>query len=111
MDKLNTSEINTLVKQLTKYKDFELSELSFQNILAHIYYENYVYSITELKAKYSDPERTAEIDGKKLPEEIDFKENDDIITDFMKWGFTILNQMFNTELTFNDPLGIVTGIP
>jgi ubiquitin-activating enzyme E1 len=102
LDKLNTSEINTMVKQLTKYKDFELNTICFQNILANIYYENYVNSIAELKAKYSDPERAAEIDGKKMPEEIDFKENDDVITDFMKWGFTILNQMFNTKVIFNE---------
>jgi ubiquitin-activating enzyme E1 len=92
--KLNESDIKIMIKLLYKYNNFRLCEESFTDILIHIFYENYIYSINELLEKHKDDK---DITGKNLPSIFNFDDLRYLYEDFMFCGFQLLNQIFNTS--------------
>lgn len=102
LEKLNDSDAKNILKQLYKYKDFELIETSYLKLLFTIYYENHTECIKEIIEKYSKVENKEELGDKKLPVYLD-KSNLDTSTliNYIKDGFVLLNQVFQTNIEFN----------
>jgi ubiquitin-activating enzyme E1 len=94
------SEINTMVKQLYKYKNFTLTKEGYHQVLSHIFVENFDYGIKELLKKYSDPEKKSEVEGKVLPCVLVYPTMKKEINDFMTFGFNVMSQMFNTYFEY-----------
>ena len=92
--KLNDGEIKIMIKLLYKYNNFRLSVESFIEVLTNIFYENYIYSINELLEKHKDDK---DIINKNLPSIFNFEELREYFEDFMRCGFHLLNQIFETR--------------
>jgi ubiquitin-activating enzyme E1 len=101
LESFTPSEMNTLIKQLYKYRDFTLSKEGYYNVLSHIFVENFDYGIKELLNKYSDPEKSNELQGKILPSLLNFDSIKKQIDDFMTFGFKLMSQLFNTEIIYS----------
>lgn len=101
LENATPAEISSMNKSLHKYRKFSISEEGFHYVLSHIFIENFDYNIKELLNKYLDPEKKLEIEGKVLPTLINLDENKYRIAEFMKFGFNILSQLFNTKIEYN----------
>jgi ubiquitin-activating enzyme E1 len=99
LNKLNEVDKNILLKQLTKYINFEISEQGYIKLLSTIYYENFEKSIEELIEKYNNDDNNNEY-KKKLP--IKLKLTKKLIINFMTSGCNILNQLFNSKIIINN---------
>jgi molybdopterin/thiamine biosynthesis adenylyltransferase len=102
LNNLIDDEINTLSCQIYKYNNFELNEKTFTKILSYIYYDNFEISLEEIYKTYTQ-EKLAD---KVLPKKLD-KNDDNIkeyIHNYLDYGFTILNQLFNSNVVKSDKL-------
>jgi ubiquitin-activating enzyme E1 len=97
--KLNDADIKQLLNQLYKYKDFELTTEYFNNLLRTIYKENFIDNIKEIINKYSKNKEGFE--DKKLPIYLNNQNLNNEIILFYKYGFELLNQIFNSNVIFN----------
>jgi ubiquitin-activating enzyme E1 len=95
------TEIMNMIKYLYKYRNFSISKEGFHSVLSHIFLENFDYGIKQLLLKYQNPENKLEIEGKVMPTILDIFDEKDRIYNFMKYGFNILSQMFNTLIEYN----------
>jgi ubiquitin-activating enzyme E1 len=102
LEKLNDSDAKNMLKQLYKYKDFELTENSYLKILFTIYAQNHIECVKEIIDKYLNVENKEELGDKKLPVYLD-KSNLEInlFVNHINDGFTLLNQIFQTNIKFN----------
>jgi ubiquitin-activating enzyme E1 len=96
------SDIKLIAKQLYKYQKFNFTSNGYMTVLYNIFAENFDFAIKELLGKYEDPEKKVEVEGKVLPSLIDIDLHKNEINDFMKWGFIILNQLFNLNYQYNE---------
>jgi len=101
LNKINDSDAKILIKQLYKYKDFELKEDSYVRLLLIIFYENFEDNVKEIIEKYSKEEHKEELGDKKLPILIDINKNQMVI-EFIRYGLIILNQIFSTNINFSN---------
>jgi len=90
--KLNEIDRNIILKQITKYINFEKNEKSYYRLLSTIYYENFDKSINELIERYKNDEEYKN----KIPRNIKLSKN--TLKNFMKSGFNILNQLFKSSI-------------
>jgi len=98
---LNDSDSKMLLKQLYKYKSFELNEGSYLKLLYTIYQENHFDNINEIVEKYSKDENKDELGDKKLPKYIDLNNFDlNKLREYFSNGFVLLNQIFKTNIIF-----------
>ncbi len=95
----NDGDIKIFYRQIFKYTNFQLNEQSYFNILSTIFYENFYENIIQLINKYSKPENIEELGDKKLPEILDT--NLELYNNFMLYGFKIMNQMFTTNIIWD----------
>jgi ubiquitin-activating enzyme E1 len=103
LEKLNDSDTKNLIKQLYKYYDFELSEFSYLRLLFTIHVENHISNIKEIIDKYSKVENKEELGDKKLPVYLTQSNMDtNMFIEYITDGFKLLNQIFNTNITFNN---------
>ncbi len=101
LNKINDSDAKQLLKQLYKYKDFKLSVVNFNELLGTIYRENFYDNIEEIISKYSKEENKTELGDKKLPSHLSFEYDNYVnIVEFYRYGFKLLNQMFNSNIEF-----------
>ena len=98
-NKINDADSKQLLKQLYKYKDFELTQKCFNSILETIWRENFYDNITEIISKYSKEENKEELGDKKLPKYLMENENR-YKNEFYKYGYNVLNQMFKSNIEF-----------
>ena len=96
LSKLNEIDRNILLKQLTKYINFEINEECYNRLLSTIYYENFEKSIGELIEKYKDDIEN----NKKLP--IKLKLTKKLVQNFITSGCNILNQLFDSNIKINN---------
>ena len=96
LSKLNEIDRNILLKQLTKYINFEINEECYNRLLSTIYYENFEKSIEELIEKYKDDIEN----NKKLP--IKLKLTKKLVQNFITSGCNILNQLFDSNIKINN---------
>jgi ubiquitin-activating enzyme E1 len=94
------TEIESICKKLYKYRNFNLDSKSVHAVLSHMFVENFDYSIKKILEKYSDPEKSSELEGKVLPRLVDWTCQSTRINDFMVAGFEIFSQMFNTKFEY-----------
>ena len=98
LDKINDSDSKILLKQLYKYKDFNLTSECYNKLLGTIYRENYYDNIKEIIDKYSKSENKKEFEDKKIPI---YLSNTINLNDFLKYGYKLLNQIFGTNLIYS----------
>ncbi len=99
---MNDAETKQLLKQLYKYKDFELSEHSYINLLFSIYSENHIINITEIIDKYSKEENKEDLGEKKLPNYLNMTNMDiNMLINYINDGYNLLNQIFETTIKFD----------
>lgn len=108
--KINDGDAKQLLSQLYKYNNFELSTENFNKILGTIWRENFYDNIQEIINKYSKEENKEELGDKKLPKHLSVCDDDNINNisnicnicriEFYKYGFKLLNQMFNSNVNF-----------
>jgi ubiquitin-activating enzyme E1 len=104
LENINDADSKQLLKQLYKYKDFELTTEYFNKLLGTILRENFHNNIKEIIDKYSKPENKEELGDKKLPEYLNSTNKDNIERiEFFKYGFKLLNQVFSSEIEFVCP--------
>ena len=102
LEKLNDSDAKNILKQLYKYKDFELTETSYLKLLFTIYYENHTECVKEIINKYSKEENKEELGDKKLPMYLDKTNlNTSTFINYIKDGFVLLNQVFQINIEFD----------
>jgi ubiquitin-activating enzyme E1 len=104
LNKINDSDAKQLLKQLYKYKNFNLTQNYYNLLLGTIYRENFYDNIKEINDKYLKEENKEELGDKKLPKYLNCI--DDIIFnkfyyEFMEYGYKLLNQIFNSCIEFN----------
>ncbi len=102
LNKINDSDIKSLIRSLYKYRDFRKTQESYNKVLSNIFYENYIYSINELLDKYKD--KQDELEGKRIPTLLDIINGcieTRLYDEFMSTGYDLLNQIFNTDFRFN----------
>ncbi len=101
LEKINDADAKQLLKQLYKYNNFELTIGGFNKILGTIWRENFYDNIQEIIDKYSKEENKEELGDKKLPKHLSW-EYDKYVNriEFYKYGFKLLNQMFNSNINF-----------
>lgn len=98
IDDTNTGDLELILKQIFKYKSVTSSYEGYYNILIQIYNENFVKSIDEIINKYEE-NKDLDVTGKNLPKRIEiYKE---IFDEYMKYGYIILSQIFNTSICYN----------
>lgn len=102
LENATPAEISSMIKLMHKYRNFTVSKEGYFAVLSHIFIENFDYGIKQLLAKYSDPEKKSEIEGKVLPSLIDLNIYKKQINQFMTFGFKIMSQMFNTDIEFDN---------
>jgi ubiquitin-activating enzyme E1 len=90
------SDIDTLYKQYYKYENFIPSHESYVYVLQCIFIDNYHKNIVELIDKHKDDEIP-----KKMPVLLNIEECKDIMIDYFVYGFSLLNQVFSTNITYN----------
>jgi ubiquitin-activating enzyme E1 len=95
---VNASDLKLFLKQICKYKDFELNNTMFFNILFTIYYENFDKSINELIQKYSEDNVDGKL-NKKMPVQLEV--NKELINNYMTYGYNLLNQMFTSDIKYD----------
>lgn len=101
LNKINDADAKQLLKQLYKYNNFELTVDNFNKILGTIWKENFYVNIQEIIDKYSKEESKEELGDKKLPEHLSYEyDNFTNRIEFYKYGFILLNQMFNSNIQF-----------
>ena len=101
LEKLNDSDAKNMLKQLYKYKDFELTENSYLRLLFTIYNESHTVCIKEILDKYVKVENKEELGDKKLPiylSQCNLEIN--IFISYIKDGFELLNQIFQSNIKF-----------
>ena len=98
----NDGDIKIFYRQIYKYKNFELNSNKYFSLLSTIFYENFHENIMELINKYTKPENSDELGDKKLP--IILNPTLELYDYFMINGFNILNQMFKTNITWDNSL-------
>lgn len=99
---INDADSKQLLKQLYKYADFELSSEFYNKLLETIWRENFYDNINEIINKYSKNEHKEELGDKKLPIYLSEKDNQlNSKMEFYKYGYKLLNQMFNSNFDFN----------
>jgi ubiquitin-activating enzyme E1 len=102
LEKLNDSDAKNIFCQLYKYKDFELTEMSYLKLLFTIYNENHIGCVREIIDKYLKAESKEELGDKKLP--IYLNASNLPINEFVNYikdGFKLLNQIFQTGVEFD----------
>jgi ubiquitin-activating enzyme E1 len=105
IEKLNDSDAKNILKQLYKYKDFELSESFYLKLLMTIYYENHIICIKEIIDKYSKVENKEELGDKKLPIYLDQTNLIfEVFINYIKDGYILLNQIFQTNIKFESDI-------
>jgi len=101
LNKINDADSKQLLKQLYKYKNFELTPKCFNSILETIWRENFYDNITEIISKYSKEENKEELGDKKLPKYLIESENENRYkNEFYKYGYKLINQMFGSNIEF-----------
>jgi ubiquitin-activating enzyme E1 len=95
IDSKTDNEIDILYNKYYKYSNFTLSSATFTHILNSIFIDNYYNNIIELIKKHKDDEYK-----KKMPELLQLKEIEieKLLVQYYKYGFAILNQMFNSHI-------------
>jgi ubiquitin-activating enzyme E1 len=101
LENATPAEISSMIKLMHKYRNFTITDEGYFSVLSHIFVENFDYNIKQLLAKYTDPEKKTEIEGKVLPSLIDFNIYKKEINEFMIHGFKIMSQMFNCKIDFD----------
>jgi ubiquitin-activating enzyme E1 len=108
LEKINDAESKQLLRQLYKYDNFELTTDNFNKILEIIWKENFYENIEEIINKYSKEENKEELGDKKLPKylSLEYDDNYENKMEFFRYGFKLLNQMFNSyvEFIFNNEI-------
>lgn len=100
-DNLNDADSKQLLKQLNKYNNFKLNEECFNELIGTILRENFHDNIKEIIDKYSKSENKEELGDKKLPQILNWtEENIKQLIQFYEYGFIILNQIFNSNIEF-----------
>jgi len=94
----NNEDIDTIYKQYYKYENFTPSHESYVYVLQCIFIDNYHKNIIELIEKHKDDEIP-----KKMPVLLCIDYYKDIMMDYFTYGFSLLNQVFSTNITY-DPL-------
>lgn len=108
---INDADSRQLLKQLHKYENFEINYQSFNKLIGTILRENFFDNIKEIIDKYSKPENKEELGDKKLPEFLTNDEDDkQIIKQFYKNGFMLLNQVFGSNIEFDEKNNIDINI-
>jgi len=97
--KTNEGDIKIFYRQIYKYKNFSLDAQGFFNLLSTIFYENFYENIIELIEKYSKTDNIEELGDKKLPKIIEIVP--EIFNNFMLYGYNLLSQMFNLQISYN----------
>ena len=98
INSLNDDEIDKLLKQIYKYKDFDLNFKSYFHILTSIFYDNFETSIDDIYKTY-EPEKLV---GKTLPKKITICNNLSELSYFINYGITLLNQLFKSEVKLDE---------
>jgi ubiquitin-activating enzyme E1 len=93
---ISESDIDTLYKQYYKYENFIPSHDSYVYVLQCIFIDNYHKNIMELIDKHKDDEIP-----KKMPILLNIEEYKEIMIDYIVYGFSLLNQVFSTNITYN----------
>lgn len=108
LEKLNDSDSKNLLKQLYKYKNFELTEKFYLKLLFAIYNENHYLCVKEIIEKYSKVDNKEELGDKKLPIYLNNQNLQiNIFTLYIKDGFELLNQIFQTNIKLNEDLTLL----
>lgn len=97
IDDINEGDLKLFLKQIEKYNNFSINKECYIKLLVRIYYENYDKSIDELIEKYRD---NNDIDKSKLPIKLEITNK--LLENYMIFGFSILNQLFSTNIEIND---------
>ena len=107
IDSKTDNEIDILYNKYYKYNDFTLSSYTFMYILNNIFIDNYYKNIIELIKKHKNDEYK-----KKMPELLQLKgiEIEKLLVQYYKYGFAILNQMFNSCVELPNDLSIPSTI-
>jgi ubiquitin-activating enzyme E1 len=100
LNKINDADSKQLLRQLYKYDNFELTPEYYNKLLGTIWRENFYDNIKEILDKYSKEENKGELGDKKLPEYLSEHNNQTNKMEFYKYGFKLLNQMFNSDVKF-----------
>lgn len=100
LENINDADSKQLLKQLYKYKNFELTTEYFNKLLGTILRENFHDNIHEIIEKYSKPENKEELGDKKLPKYLD-SQQETILNEFFNYGFVLLNQVFGSNFKYN----------
>ena len=102
LEKINDAESKQLLRQLYKYNNFELTTDNYNKILEIIWKENFYDNIKEIINKYSKEENKEELRDKKLPKYLSLEHDDNYENkiEFYRYGFKLLNQMFNYDVEF-----------
>lgn len=93
IEDVNEGDLKLFLKQIEKYDNLSMNKESYIKILVRIYYENFDKSIDELIEKYRD---NNDIDKTKLPIKLEITNN--LLENYIIYGFNILNQLFNTNI-------------
>jgi ubiquitin-activating enzyme E1 len=89
-------DIDILYKQYYKYENFVPSHDSYIYVLQCIFIDNYHKNIAELIDKHKD-----DVIPKKMPVLLNIEEYKDIMIDYFVYGFSLLNQVFFTNITYD----------
>lgn len=100
---LNEGEIGVFLKQVYKYNNFTLEPKSFIHVLSSIFWENIVFGVQSVLNNL-----TPNDSDKNLPTDPDIMFNNehwtetfgDIINEYFKLGFCIMNQVFGTNFCY-----------
>jgi ubiquitin-activating enzyme E1 len=99
LQNLNESDAKNLLKQIYKYKKYELTDIFYFELLLDIYTQNHVICIKELIDKYTKNGSNEELGDKKLPVYLNpSNSNIDQFIDYLKDGYKLLNQIFQTNI-------------
>ena len=103
LNKINDADAKQLLKYLYKYQNFKPTNENFDKILGTIWRENFHDNIREIIEKYSKDENKEELGDKKLPKYLTHEyDNHMNRIEFYKFGFGLLNQIFNSNVDFTN---------
>lgn len=101
LKKINDADSKQLLRQLYKYVHFDFTTETFNKILSTIWRENFNDNIQDIIDKYSKEENKTELGDKKLPKHLSYEyDNCPYKIEFYRYGFKLLNQMFNSDVKF-----------
>ena len=94
LNEIDTIDMQELINVIDKYSYFN-TDFNYHYILSYLYYKYYIFNIKILNEQYKN--KKEELKEKNFPNKINIKYNTNYFKEYFLFGYTLLNELFNTN--------------